>query len=192
MTEFNELVDRQSFDRVDPMFLQCWSPRALTKQEIPKGDLEVMIDAARLSPSTCNEQPWRFYISTSHSYDQYLDLLLDSNKGWAERAGVLGFLVCKKQFTHDDQENTHAVFDSGGAWLALTLQANKMGYHTRSIGGIHYDKVYDFFGLNRNEYQVITGFAIGVSAEEDPEAQHQQDEEALRIPLEQVWPTMED
>lgn len=119
---------------VDALFVERWSPRAMRKVEIPQADLRTIFDAARWSPSCYNEQPWRFVTSTPASFATFLDLLVEANQGWARNASVLGFVFADKKFARNGSDNALAVFDSGAAWMALTLGAHAGPLHPRHGG----------------------------------------------------------
>ena len=51
---------RQADHPVSPMFLDRWSPRALSGETIPLETLLTIFEAARWAPSASNSQPWRF------------------------------------------------------------------------------------------------------------------------------------
>ena len=44
----------------DNLFIERWSPRSFSPEPMKLADLKKLIDAARWSPSTLNEQPWVF------------------------------------------------------------------------------------------------------------------------------------
>lgn len=44
---------------VDRIFLDRWSPRAMTGAAIPREELLTLFEAARWAPSSYNNQPWR-------------------------------------------------------------------------------------------------------------------------------------
>ena len=45
----------------DNLFIERWSPRSFSPEPMKLADLKKLIDAARWSPSTLNEQPGFFY-----------------------------------------------------------------------------------------------------------------------------------
>ena len=73
---------------IDPMFLERWSPRALTGEPIAEADLLTMLEAARWAPSCYNAQPWRFAYARrdTPSWGKFLDLLVPLNRTWAAGA----------------------------------------------------------------------------------------------------------
>ncbi len=153
---------RDPYPGVDPMFPTRWSPRALVKTAIAEEDLLRIFDAARWAPSSYNEQPWRFLVSTTETFDTFLGLLVEANQKWAQNASVLGFVVAKRHFTHNDKPNDCAVFDCGSAWMSMTFQARLLGLYTHGMAGIKKDAIYTTFGIDRERFEVVAGFAIGV------------------------------
>lgn len=53
---------------IDRIFLERWSPRAFTGEEISEQDLLTILEAARWAPSSYNSQPGRSYmhVKTRH------------------------------------------------------------------------------------------------------------------------------
>jgi nitroreductase len=174
---------------VDALFVERWSPRAFVKADIAASTLASIIDAARWSPSCFNDQPWRFYTSNADTFGAFLDLLVEGNQAWAANAGVLGFITARKQFAHNGEPNGFASFDAGAAWLAMTLQANKVGLHTHGMGGIHRDAAAEYLGLDTDEEQVLMGFAIGTAADVNQLTDEQRQREVPngRRPLDEIW-----
>ena len=88
---------------VNPVFLNRWSPRAMSGEGISEEDLMSLFEAARWAPSANNNQPWRFVFArrdTPH-WQPFLDLLVDLNRAWAFRAAALVVVVSKTTFDHN-------------------------------------------------------------------------------------------
>jgi nitroreductase len=147
---------------VDEFFSHRWSPRSFRKVAIPAATLTAIIDAARWSPSCFNEQPWLILTSaTAEDFALYLSLLNEKNQEWAVNASVLGFMAARRHFDHNGKANRWAAFDTGSAWMALTMQARKFGLYTHGMGGIKFEEIYPQLGIPAAEFEVICGFAIG-------------------------------
>lgn len=130
--------------------------------------MQTLFEAARWSPSCFNEQPWRFvYAHKPDDLDKLRSVLVESNQAWANHAPLLAIAFSKKSFTHHGKPNRWADFDTGAAWMALTLQANKLGLHTHGMGGFDIDKAYEVTGMDPDEYNVICAIAIGKMADPD-------------------------
>lgn len=174
---------------VDDVFPGRWSPRSFVKTLIPADDLAVVFDAARWAPSAYNEQPWRILTSTEETFDTFLNLLVEPNQKWAKNASIIGFMMAKKAFTHNGKPNDWAVYDCGSAWMSLTLQARKLGLYTHGMAGIKKDAIYEVFSINRDEFDVVAGFAIGILDLKENLGKPYVDWEgpSPRKPLDEVW-----
>ena len=155
---------RDAHPGVNPLVPERWSPRSFSGEPIAAGDLAVIFDAARWAPSAYNEQPWRILTSTPETFDTFLGLLVEPNQKWAKSASLLGFILARRNFTHNGAPNDWAVFDCGAAWVSFTLQASSLGLHTHCMAGIKKDDVYKAFAISREEFEVVAGFAMGVLA----------------------------
>lgn len=118
---------------IEPIFLNRWSPRAFTGEEISEHTLRTLFEAARWAPSSYNSQPWRFVYARRDNahWDKFLGLLNEYNQVWAKTASALVFLVSSETMPALSGEGTipapHHSFDAGAAWMALALQASSMG-----------------------------------------------------------------
>lgn len=174
---------------VNPLFSERWSPRSFTKEPIPAEDVAAIIDAARWAPSAYNEQPWRILVSTEDTFEKFLHLLTEPNQKWAKNASLLGFTVAQKNFTQNGKPNHWAVYDCGSAWMSMALQARSLGLYAHGMAGIKKDAIYDVFGIPRDEYEVVAGFAIGMlAARENLEKPYiDWEKPSARKPLDQIW-----
>jgi len=106
------------------MFLDRWSPRALSPEPISEHHLAALFEAARWAPSCYNEQPWLFLYATSmEDRQRFASALVEKNRAWASRAPLLVFLATRRHFASNGKPNRHAGFDAGAAWMALAIQA---------------------------------------------------------------------
>ena len=181
---------RDPANGVDALFYQRWSPRSFNKKPIPEQTLKTIFDAARWAPSCYNDQPWRFITSSGeHDFDFFYNLLTEFNQSWTQHTSLLGFVVARKHFEHNGKLNQLATFDCGAAWLAMTLQARKLGLYTHGMGGIKRDEVYQAFALDTAKFEVICGFALGYIDSAKLLAKDVADREkpSPRKPLAQIW-----
>lgn len=196
MKKFNtaDTVDyrrREADAEADALFYERWSPRSFSGRELPEETLRVIFDAARWSPSCYNDQPWLF-VTASHGaadFDVFLNLLVEGNQGWAHSASLLGFLFARLHFGHNGKPNASAVFDCGAAWMAMTLQARRLGLYTHGMAGIKRDEVCAALGVDEERYRVVCGFALGeVGAPEQLAAELADGEKpSPRKPLTEIW-----
>jgi len=181
---------RNPVPELDKIFHQRWSPRSFKKTIIPENMLTAIFDAARWSPSCFNAQPWRFITCTTEPrFSKFLMLLSEKNQLWAKNASLLGFICSKNKFDHADRINQMSAFDSGAAWMAMTLQARKFGLYTHAMAGIDRQAAYKTLDIEEEHYTVQCAFALG--AVDKPELLTQdfiaKEKPSPRKPLEDIW-----
>ena len=106
--------------------------------------MELMLEAARLAPSACNKQPWRFAVVTDEAIRMRLineSFLAGIPMKWAENAGAIIALGMEKSaITHRIAPKISGVdyplLDLGIAGEHLVLQAEELGVGTCWIGWI--------------------------------------------------------
>ncbi|MFH5805687.1 nitroreductase family protein [Alienimonas sp. DA493] len=151
----NALSVREADRPVEPLFLQRWSPRAMSGEALAEEELMRLFEAARWAPSTYNEQEWRFLYArrqTPH-WDAFFGLLAEPNQAWCGKAAVLGVVLSKKTFTRNGKPNPVHTFDSGLAYQNLSLQGAAMGLVVHGMAGFDFDKA-------RRELNVPEDFAV--------------------------------
>lgn len=150
--------------KLDELIKTRWSPRAFENLNISNNEAELLFEAARWAPSSMNEQPWKYYYALKEDPEQFgifVDCLLPGNRVWAGNASMLILSTTKKQFDHKGRTNRHAMHDTGAANVSICLQANSMGYQAHQMAGFDKDKTYDFFGIDREKYELASFIAIG-------------------------------
>jgi len=177
---------RQPEYNISSIFINRWSPRAFDPKPVDDNILRSLFEAARWSPSCYNEQPWLFcYATSKEDLRRYRGNLSEFNQVWTSRAPVLGFIFAKKNFDKNNKRNDWAEFDSGAAWMAMTLQARMLGLYTHGMAGFDRDKVYDVTGVPREDYQALAAFAIGRYGDRDalPDDMKENEQPNTRKPL---------
>jgi len=147
---------------VDSMFYDRWSPRAFCNDPIPDHQLQGLFEAARWSPSCYNEQPWLFVYATSREErKRFVSALMAQNQLWAQHAPILIFCFTRKVFKKTGKANRHAPFDAGAAWMALALQARKLGLYAHAMAGFSRQKAFEVTGVLPQEYEAMAAIAVG-------------------------------
>jgi len=151
---------------VHPLFVERWSPRAFTGEPLANETLFGFFEAARWAPSAYNSQPWRFLYAKNDSehWPQFVGLLSEFNRAWAQNASALVILLSKTHFvppgkTEAIPATTHA-FDAGAAWANLALQASLDGWSTHAVGGYDKDKAREVLGIPA-DYALEAAIVIG-------------------------------
>ena len=128
---------------IDRMFVERWSPRSFSRDEISETTLLTMLEAARWAPSSFNAQPWRFIYARRNSaaWPDLLSMMIEFNRSWAERAAALVLFVSASHLIQKGDRKTwpsHA-FDAGSAWAGFAIQAHLLGWHTHAMSGFDHD-----------------------------------------------------
>jgi nitroreductase len=124
---------RKPEKEINKVFIERWSPRAMSAELISKEEFFSLIEAAKWAPSSKNSQPWRFLYAFrgSEEWEMFFDLLNDPNKVWATNAAVLVVMLSRKAFEQNDKPSRLHSFDAGAAWQNLALQGslNRLAVH---------------------------------------------------------------
>lgn len=90
------------------------SIRKFTDEPVSREDLMQIIEAARLSPSSINAQPWRFRLVTDRADIEWLSGPVTSKQRWI--AGAPAVIVCcvdAAAYMKDSRTIIHALRDAG-------------------------------------------------------------------------------
>jgi nitroreductase len=163
---------------VDSVFLNRWSPRAMTGEKISDEELMSLFEAAKWAPSSANNQPWRFIYAkreTKH-WQKFFDLLFSGNQEWAKNASALIFVASKTTFDFNGKFSRTHSFDSGAAWASLALQASMKGLVAHGMEGFDYDKAKKELEIPE-EYQIEAVIAIGKPGKKEVLSEKNQERE---------------
>jgi len=168
------------------LFHERWSPKAFAPEPLAEDELTALFDAARWAPSSFNEQPWRFIFSRSkEERDKIAWTLYDNNRKWAGRAPHLVIVLAKRRLSRNGKPNGVAEFDTGSAWMSLSLQAQLLGIHTHPMGGFDPDRVLSLTGIDPDEFKPMCVVAIGRRGDPNllPEGVEERSDSSPRKPV---------
>jgi nitroreductase len=152
---------RKPEQNINEIFINRWSPRAMSGEEVDEKTLFSLFEAARWAPSSNNNQPWRFIYShrnTPH-WNTFFNLLAEGNQVWAKNAAVLIVVISKTTFDAGKPSRTHS-FDAGAAWVSFALQGSQNGLVVHGMQGFDYDKAKVILNIP-DGYQVEAMIALG-------------------------------
>ena len=151
---------------ISPLIYTRWSPRKMSGEKMTKEELLPLFEAARWAPSSFNEQPWRFVVAVEEEdKKRFLDLMVEFNQKWSEKASAIVLILSKKNFTHNGNANKCHTFDTGAAWMALSLEGARRGYVVHGIAGFDYDKARQELQIPE-DYEIEAMCSIGKFAED--------------------------
>lgn len=173
------------------IFAERWSPRAFADRPVEPEKLRRMLEAARWTMSSRNEQPWRYVVASRdedpEAYQDVLRCLMEGNQEWAQNAPVLMLSFYKTTFSRNERPNRCAPHDLGAASAALTLQATAMDLYVHQMAGIHKDVVRETYDLP-DDVEPMAGLAVGYLGDPNMLSEQRQDSERSprsRTPLDE-------
>jgi len=184
-----DFSNRETLPGIAPQFIERWSPRAFDGSLISSDTLKRIFEAARWSPSCFNEQPWRFYTSSSESFNDFLSVLNEGNQTWVSTSSVIGFTAARQKFVHNGKDNNYAGHDCGAAWMAMALQCRIEGLYSHGMAGFDRNAAQKLLGLDEAEERVMMAFCLGRIADHSKlnEEQRAKEKPNTRKPLSEIW-----
>lgn len=132
------------------------SCRVYSGKPVPRETLAHLVDVARLSPSGCNAQPWRFIIVDEDEARRKLVDALDDDGltgcPWGDKVPAF-ILICEDEAhlmpgVGERYGSQHfAQMDIGMAAMALCYEATALGLGTCMIGTMSQAKLHAAFGI---------------------------------------------
>jgi len=154
-------MTRKPEHTVADIFIERWSPRAMSGEEISKDELMSLFEAARWAPSSFNDQPWRFIYAQRNTpdWDKFYKLMVPFNQSWAKDAAALIVIVSRDNSLSGKPSRTHS-FDTGAAWQNLALQGSLKNLVIHGMSGFDYDKAKEVLNIPAG-YTVEAMVAVG-------------------------------
>lgn len=151
-----------------PVIATRWSPRSFSDKDVSANDLRLILEAARWTPSSSNQQPWRFLVGVkgSETHQKIFNTLVPFNQSWASKAPVLilGTAVAKDS---KGTPNAYALYDLGQAVASLVLQAEALGLVAHSMGGFDHAGARAAFSLGDD---LVIGAVTAIGYQGQPSA----------------------
>ena len=140
-----------------------WSPYRFLPVEIEDEKLLSLLEAARWSASSFNDQPWFWIVARRQERDQFERMngcLMEANRLWTQHAGALILTVTRSSFEYNGKPNRVALHDLGQAAAHLALQATKLGLQVHQMAGVNLSLVRQEYGIPEG-HDPQTAIAIG-------------------------------
>jgi nitroreductase len=145
-----------------------WSARAFSSRRVEKTKLFSILEAARWTPSSRNEQPWRYIIFTTDNPSRLLEaqsVLLESNS-FAKQAPILICAITKKTYTDSLELNRLYFHDLGAANENMFLECFNQGLIMHEMGGFNVKLAKEIFNIP-DDYEVGIMIAVGYQGTND-------------------------
>lgn len=160
-----------------PVIAARWSPYRFDSRPVEDDKLRLVLEAARWSASSFNEQPWSWIVARRQDSDAFATMigcLMDANRPWASRAGVLICTVMRTHFGYNQKPNRVALHDLGAAATQMTLQATAIGLQVHQMAGINTAQIRGAYKIPEG-YEPQTAIAIGYADTSAPESDDDQE-----------------
>jgi nitroreductase len=141
--------------------------RAIDARMIEDDKINALVEAARLSASCFNNQPWRFVFCASPESVNLLRTALPKGNAWAARAPmIIVVAAAEKDDCQLGDRRDYFLFDCGLSVGQILLQATELGLVAHPIAGFDSGKVKIILGIPE-EYVVITLIICGYRGQDD-------------------------
>jgi nitroreductase len=185
----NALEVRKADHPIESLFVERWSPRAMSGEPLSEGEILTLFEAARWAPSTYNEQEWRFLYAQRETpqWKAIFDLLVEGNQAWCKNAAMLVVIVAHKVFAQNGKPNPVHLFDVGAAFENIALQGTAMGLVVHGMQGFDFEKARTALKVP-DDYAVAAMFAAGRPAPVDvlPEKLREREKPTGRKPVSEI------
>ena len=142
--------------------------RAIDSKPLPERIVFDLIEAARLTPSCFNNQPWRFiFLEGPEGLAKGTAALAEPNRAWASKAPLLivGYSKKENDCVLKDGRAYHQ-FDLGMATMNLLMAATDHGLAARPMAGFSPEKAKELFELGENDEPLIM-IAVGYPSKDE-------------------------
>jgi nitroreductase len=160
----NSIIDNHAVTDhpIHDLLRKRWSARAFSSRRVEKTKLFSILEAARWTPSSRNEQPWRYIIFTTDNSSRLLEaqsVLLESNS-FAKQAPILICAITKKTYTDSLELNRLYFHDLGAANENMFLECFNQGLIMHEMGGFNVKLAKEIFNIP-DDYEVGIMIAVG-------------------------------
>lgn len=161
--------DLSPLPELDPLLSRRWSPVAFdVRHELTPADVEVLLEAARWSPSAGNSQPWAFITALRGDvrHRRLVGHLARSAARWAPDASLLVANLSHRYVEGTDWEYSEfSHYDLGQAVACMSFQAQAMGLYARQFRAFDRAGIASEFEVPAH-WEVTTLSAVGQPARE--------------------------
>jgi nitroreductase len=135
--------------------------RAISSQPIEREKLETLLQAAQLSASCMNNQPWRFLVlKEPEALEKGRKALADGNY-WAKTAPVLLVVFSRVDLDcRPPDGREYFLFDLGMAVQNIMLQATELDLVARPMAGFRPTVIREEFQIPE-AYTILVAIAVG-------------------------------
>ncbi|MDP3970641.1 MAG: nitroreductase family protein [bacterium] len=137
------------------------SIRAFSPKKITHSVIKDCLEAARWTPSSGNNQPWRYIIIDKKSPNRAkLEATLSKGNGWAKQAPVLVVVCAREEDDPSYSDTDYFGYDTGMSIMSFVLEAQHQGLKCHQMGGFDHEAAKKVLSIPK-EYSVWAITAVG-------------------------------
>ncbi len=137
--------------------------RSLDPVAIGDETVRALADAARLSASCFNNQPWRYVFVRDRAVLERLHGALAEGNAWARAASMIVAVASRADLDCRIRDREYYLFDTGMATALLILRATELGLVAHPIAGFSPRVAREVLGIP-DDMNVITLVIVGKRA----------------------------
>lgn len=136
-------------------------------QDIEKDKIDAVIEAAKLAPSSYNNQPWNYvFVHKDDINRKEMEDSLIIGNGWAKKAPYLVVVGADPDKDTINNGIYYYLYDIGLSVMSLVLEAEHQGLRAHQMGGWEKDKLKKAVNFPDNINPIVV---IAIGYEETPE-----------------------
>ena len=127
-----------------------------------------LAEAAQLSPSCMNNQPWKYvFVKEKKQLEKMVGALATNNRIWGKNASLIIGVFSQPTDDCIIKERLYNLFDTGMATAFLILRATELGLVAHPIAGYNEEKAKEIMNIP-NEMRLITLLICGKKSDQVP------------------------
>ena len=139
------------------------SVRSYQDKEIPEEILQQILEAGRLAPSACNNQPWKFIVVKDKKLKEKLITACKNQNFVGEASVVIVGCAINPSYKMGNGEYSYTI-DLAIALEHMSLEAASLGLGTCWIGAFYQDQVKEILGVPE-DVRVVALMPVGYPKE---------------------------
>ncbi len=152
---------------IHPILQKRRSPVLFSEKKLNRNDIQSIFEAARWSPSSSNQQPWRYIAALKENSDDFQRLfncLTEGNKLWVKNVPFLCLSVAEVVSDYNFKENRYAWHDVGLSTACIIFQSMSLGIYAHVMGGFNAEMAAETLQIP-DRFKPVAMFALGYPAE---------------------------
>jgi len=139
------------------------SVRSYRDKEIQEDLLQQVLEAGRLAPSACNNQPWKFIVVKDKNLKEKLIPACKNQKFVGEASVVIVGCAINPSYKMSNGKYSYSI-DLAIALDHMSLEAASLGLGTCWIGAFYQDQVKEILGVPEN-VRIVALMSVGYPKE---------------------------